>query len=116
MVDINISNIINNFFDGVANGDISKIRMMCAVISIGGCRGCDFQNAYGQTGLMIASSHGHLNVVEYLIRREADVNIKDDSGKTALDYAKTPEIREVLIKAGAKSGVKNESFWSKLFK
>ena len=31
-----------------------------------------------------------------------DVNIKDNDGKTALDLAKTEDIKELLIKAGAK--------------
>lgn len=51
---------------------------------------------------MLASVIGNLKVVQYLIENGADVNIKDNYGRAALDLAKTKEIKEVLKKSGAK--------------
>ena len=41
------------------------------------------------TPLMIASSCGHIEVLEYLLQAEADVNSKDEDGYTPLAYAIT---------------------------
>lgn len=38
----------------------------------------------GQTALMLAVSHGRLDVVKALLACEADVNIQDEDGSTAL--------------------------------
>lgn len=62
------------------------------------------------TSLMVASYYEHLEVVKYLISKGADVNVvaKIDekmlpNSTTALDFAKTDAIKEVLKNAGAKS-------------
>ena len=51
----------------------------------------DARNAYGQTPLIVAVYQMNPTAAEALIKKGADVNIKDDSGKTALDYAKETE-------------------------
>lgn len=38
----------------------------------------------GQTALMLAVSHGRVDVVKALLACEVDVNIQDDDGSTAL--------------------------------
>lgn len=38
----------------------------------------------GQTGLMLAVSHGRMDMVRALLGHGADVNIQDDEGSTAL--------------------------------
>lgn len=38
----------------------------------------------GQTALMLAVSHGRVDVVKALLACEADVNVQDDDGSTAL--------------------------------
>lgn len=43
---------------------------------------CLFQA--GQTGLMLAVSHGRMDMVQTLLGHGADVNIQDDEGSTAL--------------------------------
>ena len=66
------------------------------------------QDDKGLTPLMCASANGHLDIVEYLIReRGANLNIKNNEGKTALDLAKEnrqEKVAEFLRKAGAKHG------------
>ena len=43
-----------------------------------------------------------IEIVKYLVEKGANVNIKDNHGRTALDLAETEEIKKVLRKAGAK--------------
>eukprot|EP01029_Cantina_marsupialis_P008587 TRINITY_DN202_c0_g2_i5.p1 TRINITY_DN202_c0_g2~~TRINITY_DN202_c0_g2_i5.p1 ORF type:complete len:2190 (+),score=448.19 TRINITY_DN202_c0_g2_i5:144-6713(+) len=47
------------------------------------------QNLHKRTGLMIAASTGHLNIVRLLLSYNADVTIQDKNGLTALDWART---------------------------
>ena len=39
---------------------------------------------HGQTALMLAASHGRLDMVQLLVEANADVNIRDEDGSTAL--------------------------------
>lgn len=48
---------------------------MCTVI---------FSHQAGQTALMLAVSHGCIDMVEALLAAGAEVNIQDDEGSTAL--------------------------------
>lgn len=60
---------------------------------------------YGLTALHIASQHGNDSksieivklLVQYYIKINADLNIKDYHGKTAIDLAGTKEIKDFLI-------------------
>ncbi len=61
-------------------------------------------NVYGSTPLHFAVYNSDKDIVEFLIHNGASVNIKDGIEKTPLDEAKTDEIKEVLIKNGAKTG------------
>ena len=46
-------------------------------------------NKEGQTFLMLASYNGHTELCEYLIKNDALVEGRDNSGRTALMYAST---------------------------
>ncbi len=51
-----------------------------------------------RTALMFAAYRGNKAVVKDLLKHGASVYTKDlDYGKTALDYARTPEIRQILL-------------------
>ena len=59
------------------------------------------KSSYGITPLIAAAAMGRGNVIEYLVAHGADVNAKDDMGKTALLYAVNfdqPQAIESLIK------------------
>jgi ankyrin repeat protein len=56
----------------------------------------------GDNALMYASYTGHKEVVQLLLAKGADVNAKDNYGKTALMLASQNEVKELLIRAGAK--------------
>lgn len=49
-------------------------------------KGLDLEN--GQTPLMVAAMSGKTIELEYLAKQGADIWVKDDSGKTALDWAR----------------------------
>lgn len=51
---------------------------------------------------MRASWRGYSEIVKYLVKNGADINIKNEDGNTALDWAATEEIKEILRKAGYK--------------
>ncbi len=58
----------------------------------------------GWTPLMIASAEGHTDVVKLLLSHNADPNIQNSFGRTALHFAERYEfydIVEALLKAGA---------------
>ncbi len=50
----------------------------------------------GRTALMIAAELGHSEIVERLVRRGADRNMRDKSGKRAIDFAANDSVRAVL--------------------
>jgi hypothetical protein len=64
-----------------------------------------------QTALMLASWKGHFEVVKELCERGADVNAAMTDGKTAMDVAKTPEIREYLLTVPEKLRPVDTSMW-----
>jgi len=49
-------------------------------------------------------TNGNIEAVEQHIAAGADVNAKDDVGKTPLDWAKTNEVADLLRKHGGKTG------------
>lgn len=56
-------------------------------------------NKYGETALIRASLRGHKEVTEFLITKGADKNIKDQSGKKAIEWANENghiEIKRIL--------------------
>ena len=48
------------------------------------------------TALMLASQKGYFEIVKFLVENDADMNAKNKNNETALDYAKTDEIKAYL--------------------
>ena len=64
---------------------------------------------YG-TPLMAAVVKGNIEIIQMLLARNADTNVADANGTTALHYAtlfKQTEIVKMLVKAGAKVDIKD---------
>ena len=94
--------------DASSNGHREVVRVLLA-------KGADVnaKKNDGRTALMVASSWGKPEVVQLLLANGSDVNAKDKYGRTALDYAaRSQEIREMLIKAGARREVHTPKFRS----
>jgi uncharacterized protein len=91
----------NQLADAVVKKDTTKIEQLLQL-------GVDINSQHptsGTTVLMIASSYYYYDhIVEYLISKGADVNIKDSEGKTALLWASSNSIEnaKILISNGAK--------------
>lgn len=51
---------------------------------------------FSVTALMLASSKGRIELVDLLVKKGADVNVKDDEGFTALWYASRANHIEVM--------------------
>ncbi|SYZ72134.1 hypothetical protein TRIP_C20249 [Candidatus Zixiibacteriota bacterium] len=66
---------------------------------------------YGLTPLHLAVLGGNLDIVKVLIDRVKDVNAKDNSGMTPLDYANNyghRQVADILIKKGCTRGVSEQ--------
>ena len=50
----------------------------------------------GNTALHIASSNGYLNVVDWLLSEGADINVKNNDGKTPLDVCQDLNKEEII--------------------
>ena len=55
------------------------------------------QNNSGQTALMLAASRGRIGPVGLLLKKGGDASIVDFNKKTAVDYARTEQRKEVLM-------------------
>lgn len=54
------------------------------------------KDSEGKTALMHSADGGDIEFLAYLLFKNADTTIKDNSGKTAADYAKDANIKEML--------------------
>jgi ankyrin repeat protein len=52
----------------------------------------------GRTALMIAAERGHPAIVEYLLERGADPTLRDKQGKSVVDLAADPAVRDALAR------------------
>ncbi|NCF98931.1 MAG: hypothetical protein GWP39_05395, partial [Planctomycetia bacterium] len=60
-------------------------------------------NNFGMTPLMFAAKYSSTpEIVQMLLEKGAEVNVRSPDGMTPLKFAKTPEIKHLLIDAGAK--------------
>ena len=50
------------------------------------------------TDLMAASVNGNTEIVKLLLEKGANPDLKDNEGRTALDFAGNPDIRQLLAK------------------
>lgn len=59
----------------------------------------DRKNCNGRTPLMMAASVGNVRMLSQLLMAGANPHAQAEDGKTALEYAKTPEIASLVAKA-----------------
>ena len=79
-----------------------------------GHKGFEDWKASGQTPLMLAATGNARKAVEALIARGADVNAKNDTGRTPLYYAASHDVAKLLIERGADVNAKTNNGWAPL--
>ena len=78
-------------------GDLAKVKELVT-------QGADVngQSLASSTPLIEATYNGRIEVVKYLLENGANPNVMKKDGATALGFSnKYPDIKELLIKAGA---------------
>ncbi|CAL5422705.1 unnamed protein product [Camellia sinensis] len=68
----------------------------------------------GWAPLQFAASSGNVEIVEILLSSGADVNLKNNGGRTALHYAASKgwlKIAEILLSHGANINLKDKACW-----
>lgn len=66
----------------------------------------NYMDSRGWTPLMIAASQGYEDLVEFLLKKNANVDLKDKYGKKASDKAQTQSIFYILSSAGIENRMK----------
>jgi ankyrin repeat protein len=56
----------------------------------------DLRRTAKYTDLMVASMNGYAEIVKLLLEKGGNPSLKDNEGKTALDYAGNPDIKNLL--------------------
>ncbi|MFC4740029.1 ankyrin repeat domain-containing protein [Flavobacterium ponti] len=100
------SNVVNNTTKNAVSYEKSDVNPLCLAISKGDIAtvkqiisyGIDVNDTTnrGMTPLMYAAIYNQSEIAALLLEKGADVNMKDKSGSTALDHAKTSGSNEVI--------------------
>ncbi|HEV8428170.1 MAG TPA: ankyrin repeat domain-containing protein [Pyrinomonadaceae bacterium] len=101
----NRSQQVSELMNAAANGDTRKVlRLLDNGLNVNVSFPPDESEFSGMTVLMVASLHGYAELVEELIKRGANVNLKRYVGDTSLMFAaRTGNVKTVnaLLRAGA---------------
>ena len=101
----NRSRQVRELMNAAARGDIKKVvQLLDNGLNVNVSFPRDESEFSGMTALMVSSRHGYPELVEELIKRGADVNLKRYVGDTALMFAAgTGNVKTVdaLLRAGA---------------
>jgi len=74
-----------DLFNHSSNGNLDGVKM---VLSFLDQTAINISNSDGLTPLHLAAEEGHIDLIEFLMCRGANVGIRDNAGKTAGDYLK----------------------------
>ncbi|OPJ84454.1 ankyrin repeat domain-containing protein 22 [Patagioenas fasciata monilis] len=103
-----INNVVQPICQAAYNNDFNEVRLLLErnskYLNIQDSRG-------GDTPLICACKKGNNRIVSYLLKRNANVNLRDKSGCTALHYAcemRNQEVIPLLLEARADTSVKNQ--------
>jgi len=95
------NNLLLTALKEIKNNDVIKIILPLT-------ENINHQNHWGQTALML--SYDNLEIMELIVEKGADLNIKDEKGCTALMWCRENECEdteEYLISIGANPDIKN---------
>jgi ankyrin repeat protein len=84
-------NYDGDLFDAIELGDLESAKIYWSEdIEI------DYQEKGGNSMLMLAVSYGFKDVVEFLLSKQPNLNLKNDQGQTAADIAKEKGYDQIL--------------------
>jgi len=86
----------DDLVEAAHTGNLSKVRALLKKET-----DVDHENSVGATALIIASQEGHEPIVQISLDKGAEVNVRENGGRTALKFAKTQKIKTLLKAAGA---------------
>ncbi|ACP33441.1 ankyrin repeat domain-containing protein [Corynebacterium aurimucosum] len=93
-----IQNFATKLFDFARNGDVTLLEYIKQGVNV------DMVNQDGQSFIMLASYHGHAELVRQLAAAGADVNLLNDRGQSPLAgaiFKKEDAVIDALLAAGA---------------
>jgi ankyrin repeat protein len=100
------SNVVNNTTKNVVSYETSDVNPLCLAISKGDIATVKQIIAYGidvndttnrgMTPLMYAAIYNQSEIAKLLLENGANLDLKDKSGTTAIEYAKTSGSKEVM--------------------
>lgn len=90
-------------FDSALSVNLENVKLL--VTSNGFHKLQSRNDAVLTLSLAFASTFGHLEIVKILLQNGVNPNIGMEGGVTALDLAKTDEIKKCLIRAGARENM-----------
>ncbi len=105
-VDINVTNKkgFAPLHIAIQKGDLNLVKIF---LGVGADPNIPVSNKwwYQMTPVHMATHYNHPEILKLLIDKGGKVNLKLSNGSTAIDLAKSDEIKEILKKAGAKSSL-----------
>ena len=72
--------------------DVCRLLIEACLVDI------NIRNTPGLTPIHLACLHDHYDVVLYFISQRADMNVRDESGRTPLDYCQSPQMQELVAR------------------
>lgn len=116
-----VSQLGQLLLDASKNGDLVQVKTLLSqstpISNDGLCHGITdrsslvhFQNANGNTALVMAAQYGHSEIIRFLLQMGADIGILTNYGQTALMFASTwghSEAVRLLIQCGADTNIKD---------
>lgn len=88
--------------DAAKRGDTKGVEFLIKVLKANISASCDCPDH--KTGLHYAAENGHYETLQMLLQQGANPNVLDSRKRTALDVAKTPEIKAALTAYGSNFG------------
>lgn len=82
----------DNVWLSAGEGDMDRTLAFLASAS-----SVDTQDEYGFTALMASCQYGRVQLVNVLLQKGADPNLKDKEGNTAVHHCDYPEVLRILI-------------------
>lgn len=92
-----------NIWIAAADNNLQKVESYLA----SGNFTANSKDQNGYTPVHAAAEYGHLDLIQRLIEKGADLNIQDNDGDTPLHACEQPRVAEFLVRLGADLSTKN---------